>query len=111
MTIVVTSIQLKSLFHFFRFAILTFRSVQQLKKDHPKVVFLASGFPITFYTLSAWQDSTEMRTYVKSGHHLNAMKDSAKVASKIQTYSYDGNSIPTWKEAKEKLKEGRILNF
>jgi hypothetical protein len=111
MTIVITSIRLKSFFHFFQFSILTVRSIQQLKRDHPRVVFHSSGFPITFYTLSVWDDATEIKSYIKSGHHLNAMKASGKVANRIQTYSYECEYIPTWKEAKEKLKAGRILTF
>ncbi|MBI3220863.1 MAG: DUF3291 domain-containing protein [Bacteroidetes bacterium] len=111
MIVVVTSIQLKSIGHFFQFARLTMRSVHQLKQDHPQVIFQASGFWKTYYTLSGWNDAAEMKRYATSGHHLNAMKAAAKVAAKIQTITFECAAFPSWKEVKERLMTGKVITY
>lgn len=111
MIVVVTSIQLKSIVHFFQFARLTMRSVQQLKQDHPAVIFRASGFWKTYYTLSGWNDASEMKRYATSGHHLNAMRAAAQVATKIQTTTFESTDFPSWKEAREKLAKGKVITY
>ncbi|MCE2994898.1 MAG: DUF3291 domain-containing protein [Cyclobacteriaceae bacterium] len=111
MIVVVTSIQLKTLGHLFPFVRLTGRSVRQLKKVYPHVIFKASGFWKTYYTLSGWKDAVEMKQYATSGAHLEAMKSSSKVAARIQTITFESTDIPSWKEAKEKLATGKVITY
>ncbi len=111
MIVVVTSIQLKSIGHLFQFVRLTSRSVQQLQRDYPQVIFKASGFWKTYYTLSGWKDVAEMKRYATSGAHLEAMKSSSKVAVRIQTITFESIDLPSWKEAKEKLASGKVITY
>lgn len=111
MIVVVTSIRLKSIGHLLHFVRLTSRSVQQLKKDYPHVIFKASGFWKTYYTLTGWNDAAEMKRYATSGAHLEAMKSSSKVAARIQTVIFESTDFPSWQEAKEKLITGKIITY
>ncbi len=111
MIFVATSIQLKSIRHFFQFVRHTSRSVQQLQRGYPHVLFRASGFWKTYYTLTGWSDVIEMKRYATSGHHLEAMKSAGKLASKIQTITFEAAVPPSWREAKEKLKAGKMISY
>ncbi|NOS90489.1 MAG: DUF3291 domain-containing protein [Cyclobacteriaceae bacterium] len=111
MIFVVTSIQLKSIGHFFQFVRLTSRSVRQLQKDYPHAIFKASGFWKTYYTLSGWKDAAEMKRYATSGAHFEAVKSAAKVAARVQTITFESTNIPSWKEAKEKLTTGKVITY
>lgn len=56
------------------------------------------------YTMTLWKDEHEMKNFSKASHHLTAMKDSKNIAKEIRILTYDGEKLPSWKEAKQLLK-------
>ena len=81
----------------------TAKVVKQLNKT--KVVdFKANVSLLDHYTLSLWENENDMRAFVKSGEHQKAMKQSSKMASNIRSYHFEVDGMPTWKEAKSRLK-------
>ena len=49
-------------------------------------------------TLTAWQTIDHMKTFVRSGVHLKAMKQFHTIATG-KTYGYESDTIPNWQEA------------
>ncbi len=71
-----------------------------------------TGFGYIHCTLSAWETQEDVKNFAKSGAHLQAMKESATIATQIATYIYETDKMPDWKKAKELLeKHGKVLNF
>jgi len=111
MILTITSLELKTPFHFFVFANYARKNVGQLKRS--KVVkFKSRGFWKTHYTMSLWNNEEEMRQYARSGAHLDSMKQSGKVAQTIRTLTIDRSEMPAWPEARTLLKaEGRVIQY
>lgn len=64
------------------------------------------------YTISMWENKENMKSFYTSGAHLEAMKQTNKIASKVITYSFESDDFPSWKQAKTILKEkGKITHI
>lgn len=112
MIVVVTMIELKGPLKFFVLANISRKILQQVKRAPGMKVFKTRGFWTTHYTLTAWSDMESMKAFAKSGHHLEGMKQSAKLAKVLSTYTYEADAVPNWKTAIPLLKEkGRHLHF
>jgi hypothetical protein len=62
--------------------------------------------------MSLWHTEEDMKMFARSGAHLNAMKKSAFLAKEIRTLVIHTDRLPTWQEAKLRLKqEGKVLSF
>lgn len=111
MIITVTLIKLKSPFSFFALSLNALRILRQLRENKACMKYKSTGFWTMHYTLSLWSDASEMKKFSRSGAHLEAMKISNTLAKEIRTYSYEGTTLPDWKEAKEKLINAKTLSF
>jgi len=60
------------------------------------------GF-VYFWTLTAWESKQHMQKYLGSGDHLNAMHIAGKIAKGLDSFGYEANKIPSWKEARQIL--------
>jgi len=106
----ITSIELKGPLQFFALSTRAMKIVKQLKSTNYKD-FKKQGFWTKHYTMTLWNSEQEMKQFASSGAHLEAMKESRKIAKEIQTITIDADSLPSWKEAKELLKKGKTLNY
>lgn len=71
-----------------------------------------TGFGYLHFTLSVWENEEAMKTFARSGKHLEAMKASREIAAEIRTYTFRSEQIPDWKEAKTLLVEkGKAIIF
>jgi hypothetical protein len=62
--------------------------------------------------MSLWNNKEDMQTFARSGAHLEAMKQSAKLAKFIKTLSVQSDTLPDWKTAKQSIqKEGKLLTY
>jgi hypothetical protein len=112
MTITVTSIKLNSVWGFFRLSYMAMKIVLQLKKQKGFIKYKNKGFGYLHYTLSAWESEAEMKQFVPTGAHREAMKASAAIATEIRTHTFESDEMPSWKEAKQLLIEkGKLLTF
>lgn len=112
MVIVVTSIQLRSAWQFFSLSNHG-RKIQGQAKGSPGFIRMKNtGWGRLHHTLSAWESAEAMHKFARTGQHLASMRESAKLATEIRTYSYEADDLPGWKEAKQLLLErGKVLHF
>lgn len=113
MIITITSIRLRSLWHFFKLSQWGYKLYQQSRNKNGNLAMKNTGFGYMHYTLSAWENEEAMKAFAyRGGVHAEAMKDSRKLATEIRTYTYQGDQVPDWKSAKKLLKEhGRKISF
>jgi heme-degrading monooxygenase HmoA len=109
MIITVTSIKLRSLFSFFKLSLFALRIIRQLETQPGFRGMKKTGLGSLHYTMSAWDSEADMQRFSKSGAHLEAMRQSRSIGSEIQTYTYEADSFPSWKEAKLLLEKGKRI--
>lgn len=111
MKVTITSLTLKRWYLFFPFSWAAMKVVMQIKKS-PAKQFLSNGLGLTHFTLSLWENEADLKSFARSGAHLEAMKKSARFASEIRTYTYDSDKLPEWETAKRLLAtEGKSIKF
>ena len=112
MVITVTYIKLRSPWKFFRLSIFGYKVQKQLKGEKGFIKLKNTGFGKDHYTLSAWQSTEDLKRFSKTGAHAEAMRSSKELSTEIRIYTYDGDSMPGWKDAKNLvLERGKVLNF
>ena len=110
MKVSITSIELKGPLKFFLLSMHARKILMQLKATSYKA-FKKRGIWTTHYTMTLWNSEEEMREFVRSGAHLEAMKASKKIAKEIRSFTYDADQLPDWKEAKRLLENGKVTGF
>jgi len=112
MYVTLTSILLRSPWQFFT---LTNHGRKIFQQAHAAAGFLKmknTGWWRLHLTLSAWESAAALKDFARSGAHLDAMQQSAKLSREIRTYTYETETLPTWAEARLLLAEqGKVLNF
>lgn len=106
----ITSIELKGPLKFFALSVKALSIIKQLKTTNCKD-FKKKGLWTKHYTMTLWNNETELEAFAKSGAHLEAMKSSRIIAKEIRTVSIDTDSLPNWKRAKELLESGKVFNY
>jgi hypothetical protein len=106
----ITSIELKGPIKFFLLSANALRILKQLKSTNYKE-FKKQGIWTMHYTMTLWASEQDLKDFATSGAHLEAMKESKKIAKEIRTITIDAERLPSWPEAKELLKNGKVLRF
>ena len=110
MKVTITSIELKGPLKFFALSSRAMQVVKQLKATDCKQ-YKAKGFWTKHYTMTLWNNETELKDFARSGAHLEAMKASADMAKEIRTLTIDASELPSWNDAIAMLQNGKILTF
>lgn len=112
MIITITSIRLRSVWHYFRLTWNGLQITRQLQKQAGFIRMKNTGFGYLHFTASAWENQEAMKTFARSGAHLAAMQQTAALATELRSYTFESDSLPTWQEARQLLAEkGKILTF
>jgi hypothetical protein len=106
----ITSIELKGPLKFFALSANALKIIRQLKTTNCKE-FKKRGFWTKHYTMTLWNNESELKEFAKSGAHLNAMKLSKQMAKEIRTITIETDTLPSWDEAKKLLLNAKVLNF
>ena len=106
----ITSIELKGPFKFFPLSLYAWKVTKQLQNTK-NLEFKKTGFWMKHYTMTLWPGEKELKDFAKSGAHLEAMRNSRKIAREIRTLTIDAEKLPDWKTAKKMLENGKVLNF
>lgn len=106
----ITSIELKGPLKFFALSSQAMHIVRQLKATDC-LRFKKRGIWTKHYTMTLWNDEQELKDFTRSGAHLDAMKKSSQIAKEIRTVTIDADKLPSWKEAMELLKKGKVYSF
>ena len=106
----ITYIRLKSPLKFFILSYTALQIIKQLKTTNCKQ-YRSKGFWTKHYTMTLWNNEEEMVRFARSGAHLDAMKNSKKIASEIRTISIPAEELPDWNQAEKLLTKARVLKF
>jgi hypothetical protein len=86
--------------------------VRQTKTQKGFVKMKSIGFGYNHYTLSLWDAEKDLKEFSRSGAHLDAMKKSNLLASEIRIYTYQSETVPSWREVKSILQEkGKLISL
>jgi hypothetical protein len=111
MKVTITSLELKSPWKFFSLSYQAMKILQQIGKTNC-IEKKSTGFWTKHYTMTLWETETDLKTFAKSGKHLESMKKAGEIAKEIRTLTIDATTLPNWKYAKALLKEkGRIVRY
>ena len=112
MVITITSLRLKHWWGFFKLSLWGLKILRQTKMQTGFIEMKNTGFGYLHFTLSRWETEADAKNFARSGAHLEAMKDSEKLATEIRVYTYKSEKIPDWADAKRLLFErGRVVSF
>lgn len=106
----ITSIELKGPLKFFALSTHALRILKQLKATKYKD-FKKRGIWTKHYTMTLWNNESELKEFARSGAHLDAMKKSKQIAKEIRTITIDADTLPSWEEAKKLLETAKVLNY
>lgn len=106
----ITSIELKGPFKFFALSASAFRIIKQLKATKCKD-FKKRGIWTTHYTMTLWNNESELKEFARSGAHLDAMKKSKQIAKEIRTITIDADTLPSWNAAKQLLENAKVFKY
>ncbi|WPP52685.1 DUF3291 domain-containing protein [Catalinimonas niigatensis] len=111
MKVNITSIALKSPFRFFPLSVYALNILKQLKSTHC-VEMKKRGVWTKHYTMTLWKNEADLKAFAASGAHLEAMKNSRKIAKEIRTLTIDADTLPDWKTARSLLeKNGKVITY
>ena len=102
MIVSITKIELISyskLIAFFKFNGQIIKVLQQTQCKKHKVT--GSWNLKVWYTMTLWENENEINEFYRNGTHLEAMKQSKKFSSKIQSHRIQKEDLLGWKEAKK----------
>lgn len=106
----ITSIELKGPLYFFALSSSALKIIKQLKATNYRE-FKKRGIWTKHYTMTLWNNESELKEFAKSGAHLDAMKISKNIAKEIRTITIETDSLPSWEEAKKLLEKAKVISF
>jgi heme-degrading monooxygenase HmoA len=77
----------------------------QAKKERGFIGMKNTGFGYMHYTLSWWESDEDVKRFARSRAHLEAMKQSQRLASEIRVHTFSGSELPGWTQTKRLLIE------
>lgn len=102
----VTELNLKNFWSFLKFIPYAMRSHSQARQSDGLVsISTKSDGLLVQRTLTIWKDEKSMRDFVRSGHHLAAMKIFPNIANTSFTAHFETANHPTWEDALNYLKK------
>lgn len=102
MILSVTKIELNSYSKLIAFFKLNGEITNQLKTSTcKKYKVTGSGNLKVWYTMTLWENENDLIIFYRNGTHLEAMKQSKKFSSKIQSKRVNTTGLMNWKEGKK----------
>jgi hypothetical protein len=102
MIVSVTRIELISyskLIAFFKF---NGQIIKELQKTPCKKYQVTGSWNLkVWYTMTLWENEEDINDFYRNGTHLEAMKQSKRFSSKIQSHRIQKEDVMDWKEAKK----------
>ncbi|WP_318311512.1 DUF3291 domain-containing protein [Flagellimonas crocea] len=106
----ITYIELRGPFKFFALSAQALKILKQLRTTNCKE-FKKKGVWTKHYTMTLWNSEEELKEFAKTGAHLEAMRNSGKIAKEIRTITIDATALPNWEEAKKLLESASVIRF
>lgn len=106
----ITSIELRGPLKFFALSSKALGIIKQLRATQCRE-FKKRGFWTRHYTMTLWNNESELKDFARSGAHSKAMKSSKVLAKEIRTITIDTDTLPSWAEAMKHLENAKVLKF
>lgn len=110
MKVTITSLELKHPLKFFALSKNALQIVKQLRATDCKE-FKKRGIWTKHYTMTLWNNEEELKQFARSGAHLEAMHNAAKIACAIKTLTVEADALPSWKGAKALLDQTQAIVY
>jgi hypothetical protein len=102
MILSITKIELNSYLKIIAFFKFNGQIIAELKQSKCKKYKVTGNWNWkVWYTMTLWENENEINDFYRSGTHLEAMKQSKKFSSKIQSRRIQNEDLMSWKEAKK----------
>lgn len=111
MLLAITLIELRSPLKFFALSYRALGIMKQLKASKHRG-YKNTGLWTTHYTMTLWNNAEDMQAFVRSGAHLEAMKQTASLAKELRTLTVQADAMPGWKTARAMIaRDGEVMQF
>ena len=102
MILSITKIELISYSKIIAFFKFNGQIIKELKQSNCKKHKVTGNWNLkVWYTMTLWENENEIDAFYRNGTHLEAMKQSKKFSSKIQSHRIQKEDVLGWKEAKK----------
>jgi hypothetical protein len=102
MIVSVTKIELISYLKLVAFFKFNSQIIKELQLSNCKKHKVTGSWNLkVWYTITLWENENDLNVFYRNGTHLEAMKQSKKFSSKIQSHRIQNEDLMSWKEAKK----------
>jgi hypothetical protein len=102
MILSITKIELASYSKLIAFFKLNGRIINELKQSKCKKYKITGSWNLkSWYTMTLWVNENEINNFYRNGTHLEVMKKSKTLSSKIQSNRVHNEDLLSWNEAKK----------
>ncbi len=102
MIVSVTKIELISYFKLIAFFKFNSQIIKELQQTNCKKHKVTGSWNLkVWYTMTLWENEKDITDFYRNGTHLEAMKQSKKFSSKIQSHRIQKQELMSWQEAKK----------
>jgi len=106
MTVSITKIELNSYLKLVPFFKFNGQIIKELQLSNCKKYKITGSTNLkVWYTMTLWENESDITTFYQNGTHLEAMKQSKLFSSKIKTIRIQNATLIDWKDAKKRFKE------
>ena len=102
MIVSITKIELNSYSKIIAFFKFNSKIIEELKLSNCKKHNVTGNWNLkVWYTMTLWENENDINDFYRNGTHQEAMKQSEKFSSKIETHRIQKEDLMNWKEAKK----------
>ena len=102
MIVSITKIELNSYSNLLAFFKFNGQIIDELKQSKSKKYKITGSWNLkNWYTMTLWLNENDINDFYRNGTHVEAMKQSAKFSTKIQSRRIHRDALIPWREAKK----------
>ena len=102
MILSVTKIELNSYSKIIAFFKFNMQITEELKRSKCKKHTMTGSWNLkVWHTMTLWDNENDINAFYRNGTHREAMQQSGKFSSKIESYRIQKEDLINWKEAKK----------
>lgn len=102
MIVSITKLELKSYAKIFAFFVFNQKIIKELQGSNCKQFKLSPNWNLgTWYTMTLWENETDLFTFYRGGTHAKAMQEAANFSTNIKAIRVEGTELINWKKAKK----------
>lgn len=104
MILSITKLELNSYSKLFAFINFNRQIIEELKQSNCRKYKVTGNWNLkVWYTMTLWENESDINNFYRSGVHVEAMKQSRSFSSNIQSKRIQEENLISWKEAKKQF--------